>query len=112
MSTFSELNARLAQGLADAVAAIESKNGTVSMANTTPQIEEIVDGIESISTTATSSESSGINMARIMSEASRVCTYRDVTQTSEGLFNPIVHTALISSYDAVTLNESITTEIS
>ena len=48
MSVFSEQNARLAQGLVAAKAAIEAKKGTVTVANATPQIEEIVAGISTV----------------------------------------------------------------
>jgi len=48
MSIFSEQNTRLAQGLIDAKAAIEAKNGLVAVSKTTPQIEEIVAGIATV----------------------------------------------------------------
>lgn len=48
MSVFSEQNARLAQGLVDAKTAIEAKKGSVVVAKTTPQIEEIVAGISTV----------------------------------------------------------------
>ena len=48
MSLFSEQNARLLAGLLAAKDAIIAKKGTVKVANSTPQIEEIVAGIATV----------------------------------------------------------------
>lgn len=48
MSAFSEQNARLLIGLRNAKAAVEEKSGSVTVAGTSPTIEEIVAGIGTI----------------------------------------------------------------
>lgn len=50
MSVFSEQVTRLLTGLGNAKTAIEGKGGTVTVSNVTPQIEEIVTGIGTITT--------------------------------------------------------------
>ena len=48
MSAFSEQNARLLSGLRNAKAAVEEKSGSITLAGTSPTIEEIVAGIGTI----------------------------------------------------------------
>lgn len=48
MSVFSEQNARLLTGLRNAKAAVEEKSGSITLAGTSPTIEEIVAGIGTI----------------------------------------------------------------
>ncbi len=108
MSTFSDLNDRLAAGLLAAQAAIVAKNGEVSIANDTPQIEEIVVGIQTITGSSTPTEM-GTSMLTMHFDGEHPSCYTDPSLFTTEIQGVLDLTYPISFPDFVWADSIITT---